>query len=72
MKKPRIFKISVYLHIPEKKLSALLTQVKLHVNNRDISFPHQLFIDNEFVDASSGATYNTINPTDESVNTNTF
>ncbi|PVD24205.1 hypothetical protein C0Q70_14675 [Pomacea canaliculata] len=41
--------------------------VKLHVNNRDISFPHQLFIDNEFVDASSGATYNTINPTDESV-----
>ncbi|CAG2215509.1 ALDH1L [Mytilus edulis] len=41
--------------------------VKMHVNDMDISFPRQLFIDNEFVDASSGATFNTINPSDESV-----
>ena len=36
-------------------------------NNMELSFPHQLFIDNEFMDASNGDTYNTINPTDESV-----
>ncbi|XP_029642163.1 cytosolic 10-formyltetrahydrofolate dehydrogenase isoform X1 [Octopus sinensis] len=41
--------------------------VKLHVNNMDITFPHQCFIDNEFVDSSDCVTYNTINPADESV-----
>uniref|UniRef100_A0A0L8GLQ4 10-formyltetrahydrofolate dehydrogenase n=1 Tax=Octopus bimaculoides TaxID=37653 RepID=A0A0L8GLQ4_OCTBM len=40
--------------------------VKLHVNNMDITFPHQCFIDNEFVDSSDRVTYNTINPADES------
>ena len=39
----------------------------MRVNNMDISFPHQLFIDNEFVDSSSGNKFNTINPNDESV-----
>jgi formyltetrahydrofolate dehydrogenase len=39
----------------------------MHVNNMDISFPRQLFIDNEFVDSSNGATFNTVNPSDESV-----
>lgn len=32
-----------------------------------LKFPHQVFIDNEFVDSSDGATYNTINPADETV-----
>ena len=31
----------------------------------DLEFPHQLFINNEFVDASNGDTYKTINPNDE-------
>ena len=42
-------------------------QVKMKKNNMDISFAHQVFIDNQFMDASNGDTYNTINPTDESV-----
>lgn len=42
-------------------------QVNLHVNNMDISFPHQVFYDNEFWDSSDGVTFNAINPTDESV-----
>ncbi len=33
----------------------------------DIKFPHQLFINNTFVDATGGSSYKTINPTDESV-----
>ncbi|XP_013396004.1 cytosolic 10-formyltetrahydrofolate dehydrogenase-like isoform X1 [Lingula anatina] len=41
--------------------------VKMHVNNMDLSFPNQLFINNEFVDSSNGKTFNTVNPADESV-----
>ncbi|KAK3103669.1 hypothetical protein FSP39_020897 [Pinctada imbricata] len=41
--------------------------VHMHVNNMDISFPHQLFIENEFIDSSNGNTFNTVNPNDESV-----
>lgn len=44
---------------------ASLFQVKLHANNRDLVFPRQLFINNEFIDSLSGRTYATINPTDE-------
>ena len=39
----------------------------MHINNMDISFPHQCFIDNEFVDSSNGNEYDSINPADESV-----
>lgn len=39
----------------------------MRVNNMDISFPHQLFINNEFMDSESGNTFKTINPHDESV-----
>lgn len=39
----------------------------MNVNGMEIQFPHQLFINGEFVDASNKATYNTINPSDESV-----
>ena len=39
----------------------------MHANNMELSFPNQLFINNEFIDASNGGTFNTINPTDESV-----
>jgi formyltetrahydrofolate dehydrogenase len=41
--------------------------IRMHVNNMDLEFPHQLFINNEFVDSSDGNTFDTINPTDESV-----
>ncbi|XP_069694431.1 cytosolic 10-formyltetrahydrofolate dehydrogenase [Periplaneta americana] len=41
--------------------------IKLHVNNMDISFPHQLFINGEFVDSENGAVLKTVNPNDESV-----
>ena len=43
------------------------SQIEMNVNNMDIKFPHQLFINNEFVDATGGDTYKTINPNDESV-----
>ena len=39
----------------------------MRVNNMDLSFPNQLFINNEFMDASNGDTFTTINPNDESV-----
>ena len=32
-----------------------------------IKFPHQLFINNQFVDSSDGATFSSINPTTEEV-----
>ena len=35
--------------------------------NTKIQMPHQCFINNEFVEAQSGKTFETINPTDESV-----
>lgn len=40
--------------------------VKLHINNMDLEFPHQIFIDGKFVDAISGKSKPTINPYDES------
>ena len=42
-------------------------QVKLNANKMDLTIPHQAFIDNEFVDSSSGQTFNTINPNNEEV-----
>lgn len=41
--------------------------MKMHVNNMDISFPHQLYINNEFVTSSHGKVLRLINPNDESV-----
>jgi formyltetrahydrofolate dehydrogenase len=41
--------------------------IKLQVNNMDVSFPHQLFINGEFVDSESGAVLESVNPSDESV-----
>ncbi|XP_054722223.1 mitochondrial 10-formyltetrahydrofolate dehydrogenase-like [Uloborus diversus] len=41
--------------------------VNMHVNNMDIKFPTQLFINNRFQDASSGKVLKSINPTDESI-----
>ncbi|EDV25335.1 Cytosolic 10-formyltetrahydrofolate dehydrogenase [Trichoplax sp. H2] len=41
--------------------------VDLHVNDMDVKIPHQLFINNQFVDSISGKFFKTINPTDESV-----
>ena len=42
------------------------SQAVIRANNLEIRCPHQCFINNEFVDASDGKTYQTINPTDES------
>lgn len=36
-------------------------------NDMKLRFPNQLFINNEFVDASDSKTFDTVNPTDESV-----
>ena len=33
----------------------------------EVRFPNQLFINNEFVDSSDGKTFDTVNPTDETV-----
>ncbi|XP_002736701.1 cytosolic 10-formyltetrahydrofolate dehydrogenase-like [Saccoglossus kowalevskii] len=41
--------------------------VEMDVNNMNLKFPHQLFINNKFVDAHDGKTFDTINPCDESV-----
>ncbi|XP_050412601.1 cytosolic 10-formyltetrahydrofolate dehydrogenase isoform X2 [Patella vulgata] len=51
----------------EDKEELVFEPVRMRVNNMDISFPNQAFIDNEFVDSSNGQTYETINPNDESV-----
>ena len=40
-------------------------QALIKANNLEIRCPRQCFINNEFVDASDGKTYQTINPTDE-------
>ncbi|KAK4319328.1 hypothetical protein Pmani_009720 [Petrolisthes manimaculis] len=38
---------------------------KMHVNNMDLAFPTQLFIDGQFVDATSGKFLHSINPATE-------
>lgn len=40
---------------------------EMEVNKKKIQMPHQLFINGEFVEAQTGKTFDTINPTDESV-----
>ena len=37
----------------------------MHVNDMDITFPHQLFINGQFVDSFSKRTYETIDPSNE-------
>ena len=41
--------------------------VVMTVNNMEIRFPHQMFVNGKFADAESGRTTAIINPTDESV-----
>ncbi|XP_074644425.1 cytosolic 10-formyltetrahydrofolate dehydrogenase-like isoform X2 [Tubulanus polymorphus] len=41
--------------------------IHMHVNQMDVRFPNQLFINNEFINSSDGNTFKTINPADESV-----
>jgi len=43
------------------------SKVRLHVNKMDVSFPTQLFIDGQFMDATSGRKLKSVNPHDESV-----
>merc|ERR1711962_649760 len=43
------------------------TKERMHVNKMDISFPHQLFIDGLFCDATSGKKLKSIDPRDESL-----
>ena len=47
--------------------STVYESKKLFVNKMDISFPTQLFIDGEFVDATSGKKLRSIDPKDESL-----
>ena len=54
------------MHSPPLSLSLLLlSQAIIKANNLEIRCPCQCFINNEFIDASDGKTYQTINPTDE-------
>ena len=46
-------------------LSLPLPQAIIKANNLELRCPYQCFINNEFVDASDGKTYQIINPTDE-------
>jgi len=39
--------------------------IKMHVNNMDVSFAHQVFINNEFSESSTGRQITSINPYDE-------
>jgi formyltetrahydrofolate dehydrogenase len=39
----------------------------MEANDMTLKFPNQLFINNEFIDASNKATFDTINPTNEEV-----
>lgn len=41
--------------------------ITVNSNNLNVTFPHQLFINNKFMDSESGKTVNCINPFDESV-----
>ena len=41
--------------------------VEREINNMTLRFPNQLFINNEFIDASDGNTFDTINPSDNTV-----
>lgn len=50
-----------------EKKSAVYDTVNLHVNKMEVSFPHQLFIDGEFCNATSGKRLLAINPADESL-----
>ena len=43
------------------------TPVKIHANKMDLSFANQLFINGEFVDATSGKKTKLYNPHDESL-----
>lgn len=41
--------------------------ITMHVNKRDIKFPHQLFINGKFVNSESGKKTKVVNPADESI-----
>ena len=41
--------------------------VVINVNNMEVRFPHQMFVNGKFMDAQNGKTTAIINPTDESV-----
>jgi formyltetrahydrofolate dehydrogenase len=43
----------------------VFNKVELNANNRDLVFPHQLFINGEFVDSTGTDKFHTINPTTE-------
>jgi len=41
--------------------------IVLNVNNMEVSFPHQMFVNGQFIDCLSGRTSDIVNPTDESI-----
>jgi len=48
-------------------VSLLNRQIEKTLKGTRVTFPHQLFINNELVDASDGGTFDTICPYDEQV-----
>ena len=58
-----IFSVTLMTH----SLYSVYESKKLFVNKMDISFPTQLYIDGEFVDATSGKKLRSIDPKDESL-----
>lgn len=59
--------VALKLRGEEGKKKIEHSSVKLSINSMDISFPHQLFINGEFVDPVSQKTLDCINPSDESL-----
>ncbi|XP_066447546.1 mitochondrial 10-formyltetrahydrofolate dehydrogenase [Eleutherodactylus coqui] len=51
----------------EDKEELIVDYTTLNVNNMTVNMPYQCFINGQFLDSSSGETWNTINPTDGSV-----
>ncbi|VDK45151.1 unnamed protein product [Cylicostephanus goldi] len=49
------------------KITVEYDPIIVNANGMELKFPHELFIDGKFQPSSSGRTYDTINPTDESV-----
>ncbi|ETN74290.1 formyl transferase domain protein [Necator americanus] len=49
------------------KITIEYDPIIMNVNNMELKFPHELFIDGKFQPSSSGRLFDTINPNDESV-----
>lgn len=60
----QVIRVSRGLEVEEELDVDYVEKTALGMN---LKMPHQLFINNDFVDASNGDEYDSINPADESV-----